>query len=146
MGFHIIAEPVAVTLNGEGRGVFHMLEQSVEYIPDLVNELIQIVVERTIVGRDDRQLRIVFEEHETGEMHDPELVERSPDRVLLRRERLNLPNTLAQGFEVLPRSNRHDQGKRVLNSLMCGSIRLLLRLVRRFVLNSLFMPEMEWSH
>ena len=77
IGLHIFTEGVAVALNRERRRIFHVLEQSVEYVADLVDEFVQIVIKGSVIGRDDCQFGIVFEKHKAGEMNNPEPVERS---------------------------------------------------------------------
>src|SRR5579871_1171907 len=101
VGFDILPESAAILLNRQGWSIFHMLEQYVENVPDLVDELVEVVIERSVISSDDSQFGVIFEKYKTCKMHDLELVEGYPDRILFRRGRLDLVDTGTEGFEVL---------------------------------------------
>ena len=62
VGFDIFPELAAVALNRKRRCAFHVLEKHVENIADLVDEFVEIIIERSVIGGDDRKLGVVSRE------------------------------------------------------------------------------------
>ena len=90
-------------------------QEIVEDVADVVDELVDVRVEVAVVGGDHGESGLVFDEHEPGEVHGLELVECGPDRVLLRRCRLNLVKQGRQRVEIRLGFDRHDERQRILN-------------------------------
>ena len=100
VSFYVVPESAAIALHGQGRRVLHVLEKHVEHVAYLVDELIEIIVERAIVRRNYRQLGIIFEEYETREMYDLELIQCHPDGIFFWRRRLDFFYSLIEDVEI----------------------------------------------
>ena len=81
----VVQELLTMLLHGQQRRVGHVREQRVEHVADLVDEVVDVVLERAVVGRDDGQLGVLLEKHESGEVHGRKLLaamEHTDDRYL----------------------------------------------------------------
>jgi hypothetical protein len=100
------------------RPVVDERQQLVEHRPEPVDEVHDVPGEVAVVGRDDRQPRVVLEQDEAGEVHGLELVERRVDRIGRR-----LPEALEQREQTFlgPVLDRHHEGERALDLVRAGT-------------------------
>src|SRR5262245_36019921 len=72
---HIVDKFLPIRLDWERRGIFHMLQHGIEEFSRLLNEVLEVPLERAIKGGDDRQFGVIFEKNKTREMDGADLGE-----------------------------------------------------------------------